>query len=127
NSTPLTLEFLNKCSNSVNSDQLTGIMKEILGNLPLDWLSLQRETMKEDNWEYSVKVSGNPKISNQENGGTCWIHASLNYLRRLLMQKYSIDHKFELSSGYVHFYDKIERANLFLEYIWTFRDRDFQD
>jgi len=127
NGTPLTLDFLSECSEDRKMNHHSVTMGEIIGNIPLEWLALKNSTMMTDNWDYSVKVAGNPKASDQGNSGRCWKFAYLNCLRYSLMKKLNVEHKFEFSESYLFFYDKIERANLFLEYMWTFRDRELQD
>ncbi|OMJ11862.1 Bleomycin hydrolase [Smittium culicis] len=62
----------------------------------------------------TLKLEG--KITNQKSSGRCWIFAGLNVLRLKVMQKYNLDN-FELSQTYLFFYDKIERANYFLQNI----------
>ena len=127
NGTPLTLDFLEECSDyrKMNPDSVK--MGEIIGNLPIDWLALKNSTMLEDNWDYSVKIPLNPRPTDQFNTGRCWKMAFLNLLRYPLIKKLNLEHKFEFSETYLYFYDKVERSNLFLEYIWTFREHDLQD
>ena len=127
NGTPLTLDFLDNCSEYRKMNPHSVSMGEMIGVLPLDWLALKNSTIVVDNWDYSVKIAGNPKTTDQANSGRCWKFAYLNCLRYSLMKKLNVEHKFEFSESYLFFYDKIERANLFLEYMWTFRDRDLQD
>ncbi|KAF2149213.1 putative bleomycin hydrolase [Myriangium duriaei CBS 260.36] len=55
-------------------------------------------------------------ITNQRSSGRCWIFAATNVFRIALMKKYNID-KFELSQSYLFFWDKVEKANYFLENI----------
>lgn len=125
--TPLTLEFLSECSEERKEDFFGVRMGEMVGNLPIDWLALKNSIMLEDNWDYNVKLMENPKISDQFSSGRCWLFSSLNYLRYLSIRKFHLEHKFEFSETYLYFYDKIERANLFLEHMWTLRDRELDD
>ncbi len=43
------------------------------------------------------------------------------------MRKFQVDYKFEISQTYLYFYDKIERCNLFIEYMWQSRNCDIRD
>ena len=54
------------------------------------------------------------KITNQKSSGRCWIFSALNTFRFEIMKKYKLDN-FELSQNYIFFYDKLEKANYFLE------------
>ena len=52
----------------------------------------------------------------QQNSGRCWIYAALNILREKVSENCGLD-KFELSANYLSFYDKLEKANNFLELV----------
>ncbi len=53
-------------------------------------------------------------VTNQERSGRCWMFASLNTMRYRVMKKLGLK-TFELSQAYPLFWDKYERANLFME------------
>lgn len=55
-------------------------------------------------------------MTNQRSSGRCWLFASTNVFRVALMKKYNLD-SFELSQAYLFYWDKIEKANFFLENI----------
>ena len=52
-------------------------------------------------------------ITNQESSGRCWLFAALNVFRYEFMKKYKVS-DFELSQAYLHFWDKLEKANFYL-------------
>lgn len=56
------------------------------------------------------------KITNQKSSGRCWMFSALNVARLNIMQEFSLD-TFEFSQSYTFFYDKLEKANYFLESI----------
>ncbi|KHN94252.1 Peptidase C1B, bleomycin hydrolase [Metarhizium album ARSEF 1941] len=62
-----------------------------------------------------IPFEGAP-ITNQRSSGRCWLFASTNVFRVAMMQRYSLD-SFELSQGYLYYYDKLEKTNWFLEQI----------
>ncbi|KAK6356103.1 hypothetical protein TWF718_000478 [Orbilia javanica] len=62
-----------------------------------------------------IAFDGAP-ITNQRSSGRCWIFAATSVLRVYLMKKYKLDN-FELSQQYLFFWDKLEKANFFLEQI----------
>ncbi len=66
------------------------------------------------------------KVTNQERSGRCWLFAGLNLLRVGAMKKMGLK-DFEFSQNYVMFWDKIERANYFLEAIIETSGRDIDD
>lgn len=56
------------------------------------------------------------RVTNQKQSGRCWMFAALNTMRLEVMKKLNLDNM-ELSQNYVLFYDKLEKANYFLECI----------
>lgn len=59
--------------------------------------------------------SEDPGITAQEQSGRCWLFAALNILREKVAEKCHLE-QFELSQNYLSFYDKLEKANNFLEW-----------
>jgi bleomycin hydrolase len=66
------------------------------------------------------------KVTNQERSGRCWLFAGLNLLRVDAMKQMGLK-DFEFSQNYAMFWDKIERANYFLEAVIETADRDADD
>jgi bleomycin hydrolase len=66
------------------------------------------------------------KVTNQERSGRCWLFAGLNLLRVGVMRKTGLK-EFEFSQNHAMFWDKIERANYFLEAIIETAGRDLDD
>jgi bleomycin hydrolase len=66
------------------------------------------------------------KVTNQQRSGRCWLFAGLNLLRVGAMKKMGLK-DFEFSQNYAMFWDKIERANYFLEAVIETADRDIDD
>jgi bleomycin hydrolase len=54
------------------------------------------------------------KITSQEKSGRCWMFAGLNLFRTAIANKLQVD-DFEFSQNFPMFYDKLEKANFFLE------------
>lgn len=64
---------------------------------------------------FSVNIKEG-EITSQKQSGRCWMFAALNTMRFEVMQKLNLK-TFELSQNYPLFYDKLEKANYFLESI----------
>lgn len=60
-----------------------------------------------------VKTRG---ITAQQKSGRCWLFAALNIMREIVAEKCGLE-EFELSQNYLSFYDKLEKANNFLEMV----------
>lgn len=71
---------------------------------------------------FSITVDGK-EVCNQMQSGRCWMFASLNVMRLDVMNKLNLENM-ELSQSYPLFFDKLERANYFLESIIDTLDED---
>ncbi len=100
-------------------------MYNSITNNSIKKLALDRDVLRQHNEVFSnkVKVKG---ITNQKSSGRCWLFAGLNSLRPTVVAKHHLK-EFEFSQIYVAFWDKMEKANTFLQYIIDFRDRDLMD
>ena len=65
-------------------------------------------------------------VCNQKNSGRCWMFAGLNILRMTAMEKLNVKN-FEFSQCYLQFFDKLEKANFFLEKALERKDRPLDD
>lgn len=65
--------------------------------------------------QFSVSLEQG-KITDQKRSGRCWMFAAMNTMRFAVMKKLNLE-SFELSQNYTLFYDKLEKANYFLENI----------
>lgn len=73
------------------------------------------DTERRDINEFSVLLKSG-EITNQKKSGRCWMFAALNVVRYQIMKSLKLE-TFELSENFVYFYDKLEKANYFLENI----------
>ncbi len=75
---------------------------------------------KEQNtaFHFSLALETLPAV-NQLQSGRCWIFAGCNILREKIAKKYQLEN-FEVSQSYLAFYDKLERANYFMEKLLSF-------
>jgi len=62
-----------------------------------------------------IDLEGGP-ITNQKSSGRCWLFAATNCFRVAIMRKHNLK-KFELSQAYLFYWDKLEKANWFLEQV----------
>lgn len=73
------------------------------------------ETEREVPHEFSISLEQGA-VTNQKRSGRCWMFAALNCMRFQVIKKQNLE-DFELSQSYPLFYDKLEKANYFLESI----------
>ena len=63
--------------------------------------------------------------TSQKASGRCWLFAMLNTLRYPIIQQLDLSPDFELSQSHLFYWDKVERANFFLETIIETADEPF--
>lgn len=71
-----------------------------------------------------IKLEGSP-VTNQKSSGRCWLFAATNVFRVAIMKRYNLK-DFQLSQSYLFFWDKLEKANYFLEQIIDTADEDLE-
>jgi bleomycin hydrolase len=91
----------------------------------VDDVAINREIINTTEHSFSTLLD-DWKVTNQQRSGRCWLFAGLNLLRVGAMQKMGLK-DFEFSQNYAMFWDKIERANYFLEAVIETADRDIDD
>src|SRR5580698_6756531 len=91
----------------------------------VDDVAINREILNSTDHSLSTLLD-DWKVTNQERSGRCWLFAGLNLLRVGAMKKMGVK-DFEFSQNYAMFWDKIERANYFLEAIIETAGRDVDD
>ena len=91
----------------------------------VDDVAINREIVNNTDHSLSVLLD-DWKVTDQQRSGRCWLFAGLNLFRVGAMKKMGLK-EFEFSQNYAMFWDKIERANYFLEAIIETADRDIDD
>jgi bleomycin hydrolase len=83
-------------------------------------VALNREILADASHTFSDVIE-TPEATDQKKSGRCWLFAGLNALRVACMERLKLD-QFELSQVYLMFWDKLEKANFFIENIIETRD-----
>ncbi|MCD8145385.1 MAG: C1 family peptidase [Oscillospiraceae bacterium] len=83
------------------------------------------ESKAAERHQYSIRLD-NRGITAQKMSGRCWMFAATNCLRYKVIHDLNLEN-FELSQNYTFFYDKLERANYFLESILETAERPTDD
>jgi bleomycin hydrolase len=121
----ITQEMISKMQDSAQyNGPWRAIYNSLLNNEIKDLaLDHDKAIQHKDLFNVTIKTKG---ITNQKSSGRCWLFASLNLLRPAMIEKYKLS-KFEFSQNYLAFWDKLEKANMFLEEMIAMRDRDLLD
>ena len=93
---------------SLRLAQNAAVRNDII-DLAMDW-----EYFRKIDHTFSDLISGEMKATDQKSSGRCWGFAGLNLFRIYLGRKHGIK-DFEFSQSYFMFWDKLEKANYFLE------------
>ena len=110
---------------SFDGDALAKVAQNAVSNSELSTVSLRRDLIQDTDFSFSTKLD-EWRVTNQRRSGRCWLFATLNLFRVGAMKKMNVKN-FEFSQAHIHFWDKLERANHFLEAMLETADRPIDD
>lgn len=113
----LNQDTLNKLRKNYEKDKLNKIRHRVLNKVQLVDLIQDVDTKLSNEFSINIKTHS---VTNQESSGRCWAFAALNILREKVIEKCYLDN-FELSGSYIAFYDKLERFNILLERLISYK------
>jgi len=111
----LTFEDLRRFSQSFNKDPKNTLALNAVTANGIAAVALSRKEVDRQNFTFSDLIES-PDATNQERSGRCWLFSGLSILALEAMKKLNL-RTFELSEIYQMFWDKLEKANYFLETI----------
>ena len=111
----LSLSDVERFQAAFDSDPGRRLAMNAVTNKGIVEAALSRRSVTSITHVYSDRVKAG-SATNQKKTGRCWLFAGLNVLRVSAMEKLGVK-DFELSQAYLMFWDKLEKANLFLENI----------
>ncbi|MHC4780728.1 MAG: C1 family peptidase, partial [Planctomycetota bacterium] len=89
-------------------------------------VALNREVVNTFDFVFSDEIDIHGAPMDQERAGTCWLFADVNLIRFFAAKKLN-KKDFNFSHNYHEFFDKLEKANYFLEKMIEYRKRDLLD
>lgn len=101
------------------------VMQNAITHVSIRDLAWRHDVVKDDEHVFSIKLD-DWSVTNQKSSGRCWMFAALNLFRVGAMKKLKVK-DFEFSQNYTLFWDKLEKANYFLEAVIDTADRDVDD
>ncbi len=116
---------LNSLRYAFDADERNKLMQNAVTQTPVDDIALNRDVVTSTDHTFSHHLD-DWDVTNQKKSGRCWLFAGLNLLRVGAMKKMKLK-KFEFSQNFAMFWDKLERANYFLEQIIATADKDVDD
>ncbi len=120
----LTMENLKQFEKVITGSGEQKAIMNALAKYRIKDLAVDRETYIKQDELFSKKLDVKG-ITNQQSTGRCWLFAGLNIFRPRIINEYKLEN-FEFSHSYLSFYDKLEKANLFINQIIEWKDKDVE-
>lgn len=111
----ITNEMLSRFSADFNAEKCHKIAMNAVTQNGVTKSAMSPMALRKDEHQFSINLKQG-EITNQKSSGRCWMFAALNTMRFEIIKKLNLE-TFELSQNYPLFWDKLEKANYFLESI----------
>lgn len=121
----LSPEMIKSMRDSFKNQNANRALLNAVSNNQIKDLALNRERVNLHNNTFNVTTDATG-ITDQQRTGRCWLFAALNLMRPVVTDSFNLD-SFEFSPLYLFFWDKLEKANYFLDTIIDTRDRSIDD
>lgn len=124
----ITTVWIQSNKEAYRADAKNSIYEEEYAKKYISDIEFNKEKAKLQPFEFSVDIS-TMEATAQGNAGRCWIVAGLNLLREYIVKEFRKgtpqSANFQLSLGYLCFWDKLEKANCFLEKAIQYRNESY--
>jgi bleomycin hydrolase len=107
------------------ADDKAKLAQNAVTNTEVDKIALDRGVVTSIDTSFSNQLD-NWKVANQKKSGRCWLFAGTNLIRAHLLHELNLE-GFEFSQAYLHFWDKLEKANWFFASMIEMADRPLDD
>ena len=121
----ITKKQIDKMRKEFKGDSSARVAQNAVTSNNLSSVTLRRDLVQEIDFTFSTKLD-EWRATNQKSSGRCWLFATLNLFRPGTMKKMNVK-EFEFSQAHIHFWDKFERSNHFLEAIIETSGRPVDD
>jgi bleomycin hydrolase len=121
----LTPDLLERLTKAFDADPTARLLQNAVTTTSVDEIALDRRVVTSTDHSVSHLLDDWAATS-QEKSGRCWLFAGTNLLRAGARQKLGVK-DFEFSQNHLLFWDKLEKANHWLESIIATADRDIDD
>jgi len=113
----ITYKNLKAYSHNFNKQKTNKVLKNVNTKSHFKNLVLKSDYQQNKKQVFKKVINVESAITDQQNSGRCWLFAFLNIIRFKMIQKYNLLPSFEFSQNYLFFYDKLEKANYYLNFI----------
>jgi len=121
----ITPESLHHFQKDFAANPTNRLIQNAVTNVDVDKLAINRELLTAMDHSFSNTLD-TWKVTDQKSSGRCWLFAGCNLLRAESMKLLNLKN-FEFSQNYLMFWDKLEKANYFLEAMIEMADRPVDD
>ena len=121
----LTLKKIEELNKKYNKNDKYKILENSLSQTSIKKVITNPRAKKNASFKFDTVIETHG-ITDQEHSGRCWMFAGLNILREEVIKKLKLE-DFELSQNYLSFYDKLEKANYFMDNILSLKTLDPND
>ena len=111
----LSYEHIAAFQHSFRTNPTSRIAQNAVTQTSVDDIALNRDIVTSVDHSFST-ILDNWSVTHQKKSGRCWMFAGLNLFRPGAMARMNLK-GFEFSQNYLLFWDKLEKANYFLEAI----------
>jgi bleomycin hydrolase len=122
---PLSRSLSERLDKEFRADPTGLLMQNAVTKTAINDIALRRSIITQTDPSVS-NLLDDWKVTDQEQSGRCWLFAGLNLLRAGARTKLYVK-DFEFSQNYLLFWDKLEKANHWLEAILETADRPIDD
>lgn len=105
-----------KWNQAFREDRKNGFLQNAVIQNELKVIARNHEKEIETQMCFSTENKGGD-IMAQKQSGRCWLFSALNVLRARTIREKNLRSDFAFSPNYLYFWDKLEKSNLFLEYV----------
>ncbi|CAL1707521.1 unnamed protein product [Somion occarium] len=111
----ITIDTVEQWESSISSNPKLELSRTILNHQDIRTTLQSRAAKIADAHVFNTNLDFKTgPITNQKSSGRCWLFATTNVLRYNVMKKLNLS-EFQLSQAYLFFWDKLNKANYYLE------------
>ncbi|ESK97861.1 bleomycin hydrolase [Moniliophthora roreri MCA 2997] len=123
----LTLANVSSWESTLSKDPKAKLARTILSHSDIRDALVSRDALVEQTHIFNTEIDFKTgPVTNQRNSGRCWLFATTNVLRYDIMKKLKLK-EFQLSQSYLFFWDKLNKANYYLELMIQHADLPLDD
>ena len=124
--THVTPYLLQRYHKSFKADPVNRLVQNALTSRHLHEISLNYIEASRVSHQFSHTIDMRPKVTDQKSSGRCWMFALYNCMRVETIRTLDLPDSFEFSQTYLYFFDKIEKANTFLNRMISWADKPLE-